>query len=88
MPYGLDGRVSIRGRGNRFFFTAFRPALGPTGPPMGTGVYFSGGKAAKVWRGQKLCRYTSTPPIRAHGVVLKQFSIRTSPNKITLVISL
>jgi hypothetical protein len=69
--------------GNFFFTTASRTALGPTQPPIqwvpgapSLGVQWPGREAdnsppasAEVKNGWS---YTSTPPIRLHGVVLSQ----------------
>jgi hypothetical protein len=83
LSYGLDARrfESRTGLGNFVFTTSSRPALGPTQPPiqwvpealslrvklMGREADNSPPSSAKV---KKASSYTSTPPIRLHGVVL------------------
>jgi hypothetical protein len=83
LGYGLDDRgfESRQGLGIFFPTSASRPALGPTQPPMqwvpgalSLGVKRPGREAdhshpfsAKV---KNAWSYTSTPPIRLHGVVL------------------
>jgi hypothetical protein len=80
--YGLDDRDSIpdRGRGFFFFVSASRPALGPTQPPI---QWVPGVLSPKVKRGRGMTltthphlvprlrmsrSYTSSPPMRLHGV--------------------
>jgi hypothetical protein len=83
LSYGLDDRgfESRQGLGIFLFTTASRPALGPTQPPiqwvpeaLSLGVKRSGREAdhspssgAEV---KNAWSYTSTSPIRLHGVVL------------------
>jgi hypothetical protein len=70
LGYGLDDRGSrVRfptGAGNFSLHHRVQNGSGahPASYPMGTRNCFPGGKAAGAWS------YTSTPPIRLHGVVL------------------
>jgi hypothetical protein len=83
MGCGLDYRgFETRQRLGIFLFTtASRPALGPTQPPiqwvpqvLSLGVKRMGREAAhsppSIAEAQNAWSYTSTPPIRLHGVVL------------------
>jgi hypothetical protein len=81
--YGLDGRGSIPGRGERNFPLAFvsRPALRPTQPPVQwvPGVLSPGVKRDRgvtltthphlVPRSRNSRSYTSSPPLRLRGVL-------------------
>jgi hypothetical protein len=85
LGYGLDDQVlgfdSWQGLGTFLFTTTSRTALGPTQPPIqwvpgapSLGVKWPGREAdhsppssAKV---KNAWSYTSTPPIRLHGVLL------------------
>jgi len=80
--YGLNGRGSIPGRGweTFLFVTTSRPALGPHPPSyaMGTGCSFPGVKRPEreadhsppsIAKVKNAWSYTSTSPVRLHGVV-------------------
>jgi hypothetical protein len=78
---GRSGFDSRQGMGIFLFTTASRPALGPTQPPIqwvsgfiSPGVKQPGREADHSPRSSAEVKYswsfTSTPPIRLHGVVL------------------
>jgi hypothetical protein len=81
LGYGLDVFESRQGLGIFLYNTMSRPSLGPTQPPiqwvpgaLSLGVKRPGREpdhsplsSAEV---KNVLRYTSTPPIRLHGVVL------------------
>jgi hypothetical protein len=80
LGYGLDDRGSIPGRGNDgIYFSSppsFRPALGLTHSPIQwvPGIKRPGREAdhspLSSVEIRNVLRYTSTPPIRLHDVVL------------------
>jgi hypothetical protein len=86
----LDDWGSRKGLGNLLFTTASRPTLGPTQPPiqwvlgaLSSGVQRPGREAdhslpssAEV---KNAWSYTSTPPLRLHGVVLNKSIGKTIP---------
>jgi hypothetical protein len=78
-----------RGSGDSFCTTVFRPALGPTHPPVQwvlgalfTGVERPGREADRSLLSSaevNAWSYTSTPPIRLHGVVLSEAQAQLYP---------
>jgi hypothetical protein len=80
--FGLDGRGSNRGRGKVFIFTASRPAVGPTRPPIHwileekrPGREADHSHLVPRSRMMDLCHHS---PILLHGIVLNKLSTGTT----------